>query len=56
LYNYKYILMENGAIDDLYFDDLFLRTPQEYHALVYMRDPQRFYYRLLQVNHFFSDS
>ena len=56
LYNYKYILMENGAIDDLYFDDLFLRTPQEYHALVYMRDPQRFYYRLLQVNHFYSDS
>jgi hypothetical protein len=56
IYHYKYILMEDGEIDDLYFDDLFTRTPQEYHAFVYMRDSQRFYYRLLQVNHFISGS
>ncbi len=54
MYNYKYVLMDDGDIDDLYFDDLFLRTPQEYHALIYMRDHQQFYYRLLQVNQFFS--
>jgi hypothetical protein len=56
VYNYKYVLIEDGEIDDLYFDDLFTRTPQEYHAFVYMRDSQEFYYRLLQINHFFSGS
>lgn len=54
LYNYKYVLLDDEDIDDLFFDDLFLRTPQEYHAMVYMRDPQQFYYRLLQVNQFYS--
>jgi hypothetical protein len=56
LYHYKYVLMENEKINDLYFDDLFSRTPQEYHAFVYMRDSRQFYYRLLQVNYFFSGS
>jgi len=55
-YHYKYVLMDEDGIDDLRFDDLFTRTPQEYHALVYMRDSREFYYRLLQTNQFFSGS
>lgn len=55
-YNYKYVLVENNQINDLYFDDLFTRTRQEYHAFVYMRDSNQFYYRLLHVNRFQSDS
>lgn len=56
VYNYKYVLMENGRLNDLYFDDLFVRGRQEYHALVYMRDSKQFYYRLLQFNQFVSGS
>lgn len=52
-YHYKYILIQNNRIDDLYFDQLFGRVGQEYHALVYMRDSRNFYYRLLQTNQFF---
>lgn len=55
VYRYKYIVMDDGRVDDLYFDDLFTNTRQEYHTLVYMRDSREFYYRLLQYNHFFSD-
>jgi len=55
-YSYKYVLMEGNQIDDLYFDDLFSNTRQEYHSFVYMRDSNQFYYRLLQVNRFYSDS
>ncbi|MEX1270396.1 MAG: type IX secretion system plug protein domain-containing protein [Balneolaceae bacterium] len=54
-YNYKYVLLQNGKIDDLAFDDLFARGRQEYHAMVYMHDSQQFYYRLLQINHFYED-
>lgn len=53
-YHYKYVLMENHQLDDLYFDALFADTPQEYHALVYMHDSRNFYHRLLQINHFFQ--
>ena len=56
IYHYKYVLMDEDGIDDLYFDDLFTRSRQEYHALVYMRDSREFYYRLLQTNQFFSGS
>lgn len=53
-YNYKYVLVSDDDINDLAFDDLFARGRQEYHAMVYMRDNQQFYDRLLQVNQFFS--
>lgn len=54
IYNYKYVWMENNRLDDLAFDDLFSGNRQEYHAFVYMRDSQQFYYRLLQVNQFYG--
>ena len=54
-YHYKYILVDNNRIDDLAFDSRFTFNPQEYHAFVYMRDHTRQYYRLLQVNQFFSN-
>ena len=52
VYAYKYVLVEGGRMNDTALDDLFSRTQQEYHALVYFRDPDRFYYRLLQVHSF----
>jgi len=55
-YAYKYVLVENNRIDDLALDDSFTRSLQEYHAFVYFRDPDRFYYRLLQINNFFKNS
>ncbi|TVR19217.1 MAG: DUF5103 domain-containing protein [Balneolaceae bacterium] len=55
MYRYKYVVMENSRVDDLFFDDLFTNTRQEYHTFVYMRDSREFYYRLLQFNHFFSN-
>ena len=51
-YAYKYVLVENGRMNDTALDDLFSRTQQEYRALVYFRDPDRFYHRLLQVHSF----
>jgi hypothetical protein len=54
-YKYKYVLFDGDEIDDLYFDERFTDNRQQYHAFVYMRDPQNFYYRLLQVQTFFSD-
>lgn len=54
-YRYKYVLLDEDGVNDLYFDDLFTNTRQEYHTFVYMRDNREFYYRLLQYNHFFSD-
>lgn len=55
MYRYKYVVMDDGRVDDLFFDDLFTNTRQEYHTFVYMRDSREFYYRLLQFNHFFSN-
>lgn len=54
-YNYKYVVVDDAKIDDLYFDDLFRNDPQQYQAFVYMRDSKEFYYRLLQVQTFFSE-
>ena len=51
-YLYKYVLLENNRIKDLYFDDRFRRTNQQYHSFVYFFDQTEFYYRLLQVNEF----
>lgn len=55
-YAYKYVIIQNNEIMDLALDDSFTRSQQEYHALVYYRDPDRFYYRLLQTNNFFKNS
>jgi len=52
-YRYKYVLVENGVIDDLRFDTLFQNVRQEYHAFVYFRDFNEYYTRLLQVNTFY---
>ncbi|MDX1640980.1 MAG: DUF5103 domain-containing protein [Balneolaceae bacterium] len=54
-YKYKYVLVEDEEIQDLYFDDQFVNNRQQYHAFVYMRDSAEFYYRLLQVQTFFSE-
>lgn len=54
-YSYKYILKENGRILDLALDDTFTQNRQEYSTFVYYRDPDRFYYRLLQTNTFYED-
>lgn len=54
-YAYKYVVVQNNEIMDLTMDDSFTRSRQEYHALVYYRDPDRFYYRLLQTNNFFKN-
>lgn len=51
-YLYKYVLLENNRVEDLYFDDRFQRTNQQYHSFVYFFDQKQFYYRLLQVNEF----
>jgi hypothetical protein len=54
LYHYKFVKVDDYRVLDLEFDDLFRNTRQEYHAFVYMRDPVRNIYRLLQMNHFFA--
>lgn len=51
-YSYKYVLLDRNEVDDLFFDDRFGGTQQEYHAFVYMRDSGEFYYRLLNINRF----
>lgn len=55
-YRYKYVLLENGRVNDLAFDTPFFDGQQEYHAFVYLRDINEFYYRLLQVNTFYRQS
>lgn len=55
-YHYKFVKLQDNRVNDLAFDDLFRNTRQEYHALVYFRDPTRNIYRLLQMNHFFAGS
>ncbi|MGM0459728.1 MAG: type IX secretion system plug protein domain-containing protein [Bacteroidota bacterium] len=55
-YAYKYVEVGENEIKDLTMDDSFTRNAQEYHAFVYFQDPNRFYYRLLQINNFFENS
>ncbi|MEX1062718.1 MAG: type IX secretion system plug protein domain-containing protein [Balneolaceae bacterium] len=54
-YSYKYVLAEEGRVQDLVFDDHFRSPRQEYVTFVYYRDPARQYYRLLQSNTFYSN-
>ncbi len=56
IYRYKYLLIEQETINDLTFDTLFTDSEQEYHAFVYLREPNEFYYRLLQYNRFYRGS
>lgn len=55
IYKYKNVLFDGAEIKDLYFDENFANNRQQYHAFVYMRDSKNFYYRLLQVQTFFSE-
>ena len=55
-YAYKYVLMRDQQLDDLYFDSRFSRAAQEYLMLVYMRDNREFYDRLLQYGQFYSNN
>lgn len=55
VYSYKYIVLENDEIKDLALDDTFTRNEQEYTTFIYYRDPQQFYYRILQSNTFYSN-
>jgi 1,4-alpha-glucan branching enzyme len=54
VYRYKYVLIKNGKINDLYFDNFFSNRTQQYHAFVYMYDSREFYHRLLKVQEFYS--
>lgn len=49
-YAYKYVLLQNGVIDDLALDHGFLATRQQYLTFIYFKDPTYNFDRLLQVN------
>ncbi len=51
IYDYKYVVLEDGIIDDLRLDASFADSRQEYAVLVYYRDPQEQFDRLL---HYYS--
>lgn len=40
-YNYKYVLVEDGKIDDIYFEGSFMDTENYYEILVYYKVPGR---------------
>lgn len=46
-YNYKYVIYQNGSIDDLILNDSISKRDQEYITFVYYLDPQNQYYRIL---------
>lgn len=50
IYAYKYVRLESGSINDLALDQSFTNRRQEYLTLVYYRDPQRQFDRLLKVD------
>lgn len=49
IYDYKYVRVTRHGIDDMVFDPAINEAPQHYLTLVYFRDPQRNFYRLLQI-------
>ena len=49
-YAYKYVLVANGTIDDLAIDQGFLSPQQEYLTLIYFKDPDQNYDRILKVD------
>lgn len=55
-YTYKYALKNNdGSVDDLTLSDSITRRRQEYTSLVYFRDPDYQFQRLLQFQIFYSE-
>ncbi len=48
-YDYKYVVLEDGAINDLRLDAFFSDTRQEYHTFIYYRDQEIQADRLLSV-------
>lgn len=54
-YAYKYILVENNRINDLALDHSFLSPRQLYLTLIYFRDPDRHYDRLLKIDSVISE-
>ena len=49
LYAYKYVILKNGAIDELSLDNGFAESRQSYLTFIYYKDPTRNYDRLLKV-------
>jgi len=49
-YAYKYVVVENGNINDLALDQGYMFGNQSYTTFVYFRDPSRNYDRLLKVH------
>lgn len=50
IYAYKYVILRNGAVDDLALDQGYRFSTQSYTTFVYYKDPARNYDRLLKVN------
>ncbi|HEX6981988.1 MAG TPA: type IX secretion system plug protein domain-containing protein [Balneolaceae bacterium] len=48
-YAYKYVLVQNGVINDLALDQGFLAPSQEYLTFIYFKDPTHNFDRLLKV-------
>ena len=49
LYAYKYVIVKNGAIDELILDNGFSESSQNYLTFIYYKEPARNYDRLLKV-------
>ena len=54
-YEYKYVMVQDGRINDLRLDASFASTRQEYFTFVYFRDPQMHYDRLLSYDMKYSE-
>lgn len=55
-YTYKYALKNpDGSVDDLTLSDSVTRSRQEYASMVYFRDPEYQFQRLLQFQIFYSE-
>jgi hypothetical protein len=48
-YAYKYVLVQNGIINDLALDQGFLSSQQEYLTFIYFKDPAQNFDRILKV-------
>ncbi|MCR9132711.1 MAG: DUF5103 domain-containing protein [bacterium] len=55
IYNYRYVLFEDGEIKPLRNLESLAQKPQEYAAFVYYRDPPQQYDRLLNTRIFYSE-
>ncbi|MBO6793769.1 MAG: DUF5103 domain-containing protein [Balneolaceae bacterium] len=55
IYNYRYVVFEDGQIKPLRNLETLNQKPQEYAAFVYYQDPQQQYHRLLSTRIFYSE-